>query len=173
MSTIPELVSERLRLRGWLPSDVDAVRRIFGDPVTMRYIGDGSPMPPDRAWHALSFLLGHWAMRGYGQWAVTERSTGDLLGRVGLYHPEGWPGVDLGWLIDRSRWGEGLATEAAQLAAQWVWDSLDIDRLIHPIRPENLASLRVAEKLGASFDERITLDGGEVDVYALDRPAPL
>lgn len=173
MSEIPELVSERLRLRGWLASDADALRRIYGDPVTMRYIGDGSPMPPDRAWHALAFLLGHWELRGYGMWAVTERSTGDLLGRAGLHHPEGWPGLELGWLIARSRWGEGLATEAAQLAAEWVWDSLDTDRLIHVIQPENVASIRVAEKLGASFDERIKLDGADVGVYALDRPAPM
>lgn len=173
MADIPELVSERLRLRGWLPSDAEALRRIYGDPLTMRYIGDGSTMPPDRAWHALSSLLGHWEMRGYGMWAITERSTGDLLGRAGLYHPEGWPGIELGWVIERSRWREGLATEAARLAAEWAWDSLDVGRLIHLIQPDNLASIRVAVKLGASFDERISLDGVDVDVYALARPVPV
>jgi RimJ/RimL family protein N-acetyltransferase len=172
MSEIPELVSQRLRLRGWSAGDTDTLRRIYGDPLTMRYIGDGSTMPPDRAWHHLAFQLGHWQLRGYGMWAVTERSTGNLLGRAGLYHPEGWPGVELGWVIERSRWGEGLATEAAQLAAEWAWESLETDRLIHLIQPDNLASVRVAAKLGASFDERITLDGVGVDVYALPRPAP-
>jgi RimJ/RimL family protein N-acetyltransferase len=170
MPEIPVLHSERLRLRGWTESDADALRRIYGDPVTMRYIGDGSPMPPDRAWHALAHLLGHWALRGYGMWAITDPSTDAVLGRVGLYHPEGWPGVELGWLLDRSRWGEGLATEAAQLAARWAWATLGVDRLIHLIQPDNHASIRVAEKLGAAFDHRMDLDGTAVDVYALGRP---
>jgi RimJ/RimL family protein N-acetyltransferase len=117
VSEIPELWSERQQLRGWLPSDAAALRRIYGDPATMRYIGDGSAMPPDRAWHGLAYLLGHWELRGYGTWAVIERSTGELLGRVGFYHPEGWPGIELGWLIDGSRWGQGVATEAARVAA--------------------------------------------------------
>ncbi|MFA9432276.1 GNAT family N-acetyltransferase [Egicoccus sp. AB-alg2] len=170
MSKIPELLSERLRLRGWRPSDVEALRRIYGDPQTMRFIGDGSTMPPDRAWHAVAALLGHWELRGYGMWAVTERSTGEVLGRVGLYHPEGWPGIELGWLLDRSRWGEGLATEAARLAAAWAWETLELDRLIHLIQPDNLASVRIAQKLGASLDHRLNLDGVDVDVYALARP---
>jgi RimJ/RimL family protein N-acetyltransferase len=171
MPEIPVLDSERVRLRGWTSNDADALRRIYGDPVTMRYIGDGSPMPPDRAWHALAYLLGHWVLRGYGMWAITERTTGTVLGRVGLHHPEGWPGVELGWLLDRSRWGEGLATEAAQLAAAWAWESLEVGQLIHLIQPDNLASIRVAEKLGAAFDHRMDLDGTAVDVYALGRPS--
>jgi RimJ/RimL family protein N-acetyltransferase len=171
VSEIPELLSDRLQLRGWTPSDAPALGRICGDPETMRYIGDGSTMPPDRAWHALAHLLGHWELRGYGMWAVVERSTGELLGRAGLYHPEGWPGIELGWLIDRSRWGEGLATEAARMAATWAWEELDCVQLIHLIRPDNQASVRVSEKVGASLLERITLDGVAVDVYALPRPA--
>jgi RimJ/RimL family protein N-acetyltransferase len=165
MGVIPELHSERVRLRGWVPSDAAALGRICGDPETMRYIGDGSTMPPDRAWHALAHLLGHWELRGYGMWAVVDRATGDLLGRTGFYHPEGWPGIELGWLIDRSRWGEGLATEAAELAASWAWQELDCDGLVHLILPGNDASVRVAEKLGAAFHERIALGGVDVDVY--------
>lgn len=99
MSEIPEPMSERLRLRGWIASDADALRRIYGDPVMMRYIGDGSTMPPDLAWHTLAFLLGHWELRGYGMWAVTERSTvrrahhARRLGRRRLRAGSSSPGV--------------------------------------------------------------------------------
>lgn len=168
MGPIPTLSTPRLTLRGWLPEDVDDWRRICGDPETMRYIGDGTPMPPDRSWHALSFLLGHWALRGYGMWAVTERTTGALLGRAGLYHPEGWYGLELGWLIDRRRWGEGIATEAAAAAARWAFDVLEADHLISLVRPANRASIRVAEKLGAYLHEEIVLDGEDVAVYRLE-----
>jgi RimJ/RimL family protein N-acetyltransferase len=64
VNSIPELVTDRLLLRGWTPADVDAWRRICGDEQTMRFIGDGAPMRPERAWHSVAFLLGHWALRG-------------------------------------------------------------------------------------------------------------
>lgn len=89
MLDIPVLESERLRLRGWVSSDADALHRINRDPITMRYVGDGSTMPPNRAWYAVARRLGHWALRGYGMWAVTDRASGEVLGQVGLYHPEG------------------------------------------------------------------------------------
>jgi RimJ/RimL family protein N-acetyltransferase len=171
MLDIPVLESERLRLRGWDASDADALRRIYADPITMRYIGDGSTMPPDRAWRAIAFELGHWALRGYGQWAVTDRASGEVLGRAGLYNPEGWPGTEVGWLIDRPHWGQGLATEAAELAVAWAWETLDEDQLIHLIRPNNHASIRVAEKLGARFSHRMDIDGGPVVVYTQTRPS--
>jgi RimJ/RimL family protein N-acetyltransferase len=170
MLDIPVLESERLRLRGWVSSDADALRRINGDPITMRYVGDGSTMPPDRAWHALAHLLGHWALRGYGMWAVTDRASGEVLGQVGLYQPEGWPGTEVGWRLDRSHWGKGLATEAGQLAVSWAWETLEVEQLIHLIRPDNQASIRVAEKLGAAFSHRMDIDGGPVVVYAQHRP---
>jgi RimJ/RimL family protein N-acetyltransferase len=169
MAQIPELTSARLRLRGWTPHDVVDWRRICADPQTMRHIGDGTPMPPDRAWHALAHMLGHWALRGYGQWAVIEQATGGLVGRAGLYQPEGWPGLEIGWLIDRRRWGEGLATEAAAAAAAWAFDGLAADRLISLIQPGNDASVRVAEKIGARFAAVIDLGGRDVQMFVLER----
>jgi RimJ/RimL family protein N-acetyltransferase len=165
---IPELTTPRLRLRGWTAADVDDWRRICGDPETMRYIGDGSPMPPDRAWHALAHLLGHWALRGYGMWAVAERRSGRLLGRVGLYHPEDWPAVELGWLIDRHHWGQGLAPEAAAAAAAWAFRERHMPSLISLIRPGNTASTRVAEKLGARHERDLELAGEAVALYRLE-----
>jgi RimJ/RimL family protein N-acetyltransferase len=66
-----------------------------------------------------------------------------------------------------------LATEAARLAAGWAWDALELDQLIHLIQPGNDTSVRVAEKLGASFDHRMSLDGLDADVYVLTRPTDL
>lgn len=84
-------------------------------------------MPPDRAWHAVAEMLGHWALRGFGQWAITDRVSGEVLGRAGLYEPEGWSGTELGWLLDRSHRGNGLAPEAAQLAVALAWETLEVD----------------------------------------------
>jgi [ribosomal protein S5]-alanine N-acetyltransferase len=66
--------------------------------------------------------------------------------------------------------GKGLATEAAQLAVAWAWETLEVEQLIHLVRPDNQASIRVAEKLGATFTHRRGIDGGPVVVYAQHRP---
>ena len=60
----------------------------------------------------MALFIGHWALRGYGIWVV-ERE-GALIGRIGLWQPEGWPGLEVGWLLGRDAWGHGYATEAAR-----------------------------------------------------------
>ena len=62
----------------------------------------------------MALVLGHWQLRGFGLWAVEERATGMLAGRVGCWQPEGWPGLEIGWALRREFWGRGYATEAAQ-----------------------------------------------------------
>ena len=92
--------------------------------------------------------LGHWQIRGYGLWAAEEKQSGALIGRIGLYRPEGWPGLEVGWLVARERWGEGFATEGARAALDYAFTVLGEPRAISAIAPENAASIRVAEKLG-------------------------
>jgi RimJ/RimL family protein N-acetyltransferase len=111
-------------------------------------------------------MLGHWLMRGYGMWAVEERSTGSMVGRVGFIDPEGWPGFELGWMIDRSRWGRGYAPEAADVALRFARDVLRRERVISLIRPANAASIRVAEKIGLRRDGSLQLLEQEALVYA-------
>lgn len=114
-----------------------------------------------------------WERRGYGQWSVVEKVTGEVVGCVGFYHPQGpWPGVDLGWVLHRSRWGHGLATEAARAALEWAWNCTAIERVVSLIAPDDLRSIRIATKIGERF-ERAGVDpmnGEPMHVYAIDRP---
>ena len=118
-------------------------------------------------------MIRHWELRGYGHWAVVEKSTGDVIGCVGFYHPQRpWPGVDLGWVIHRSRWGHGFATEAATAALGWIWEHSAIDRIVSLIAPDDVRSIRIATKIGERF-ERADADpvhGEPVRVYLIDRP---
>jgi len=164
----PVLETERLRLRQFTEDDLDEYARITGDPQVMRYMG-GPPFTREEAWRSLSYLLGHWEIRGFGLWAAEEKKSGDLVGRMGLYRPEGWPGLEVGWLVDRARWGEGFATEAGAAALRQGFQRLDAKRLISVIQPANDASIRVAEKLGERFDRRMQLAGNEVCIYGIDR----
>jgi RimJ/RimL family protein N-acetyltransferase len=95
-----------------------------------------------------------------------------VIGRVGPWHPEGWPGIELGWIIRRSRWGNGFATEAAQAALEWIWQSVDeADHVISMIQPHNSRSIRVAEKIGETLERTEAINGSVVHVYGIRRPA--
>ena len=118
-------------------------------------------------------MLGHWQLRGFGQWTVVEELTGEIIGRTGFFYPEGWPGIELGWIIRPSRWGNGFATEASAAALRWAWDNLDIDRVISLIKPENHQSIRIASKLGGRFEGVVLVSDEEFELYAMQRPDSL
>ena len=112
----PTLDTERLVLRQFEERDLDAYAAMSADAEVMRYIGQGGPIGRDAAWGQLAFFLGHWALRGYGMWALELRASGRLIGRAGFINPEGWPGLELGWLLARDAWGCGYAAEACAAA---------------------------------------------------------
>ncbi len=90
----------------------------------------GAPYSLTAAWRYVAVMVGHWHLLGYGQWTIVEKSTNEVIGRVGLWNPEGWPEIELGWIIQPSRWGKGLATEAAGAALSWAWENVDIEPLL-------------------------------------------
>ena len=167
--TTPMLETERLRLRAFREADLDAYAAICADPEVMRYLGDGRALSRADAWRQMALIIGHWTLRGYGLWAVEERATGDLIGRLGFFNPEGWPGFELGWMLRRASWGRGYATEGAGRALAHAFTEMGRDHLISLIRPDNRASIRVAERLGERLERRTDLFGQEALVYGIDR----
>ena len=162
------LETDRLRMRMFREEDLDAYAAICADPEVMRYLGDGRTLGRSEAWRQMAMILGHWQLRGYGLWAVEERATGALVGRLGFFEPEGWPGFELGWMLRRASWGRGYATEGAERALAHAFTEMGRQRLISLIRPDNRASIRVAERLGERLEGRTTLFGQEALVYAID-----
>jgi RimJ/RimL family protein N-acetyltransferase len=143
-----ELQTARLTLRMLREADLDAYAEMYADPEVMRYIGDGQPLNRHMAWRNLAMMVGHWSLRGYGLWAAEELSSGALVGRIGFWNPEGWPGFELGWMLRRSFWGRGFATEGARAALQYAFSQLGQPQVISLILPDNAASIRVAQRLG-------------------------
>jgi RimJ/RimL family protein N-acetyltransferase len=168
LTAAPTLETARLRLRQFCEADLDAYARMTADPEVMRYVG-GSPLSRDDAWRSLGYMLGHWQIRGFGLYAAEEKASGALIGRIGLYRPEGWPGLEVGWLVERARWGEGFASEGGAACLDHAFARLGARRMISVIEPPNTASIRVAEKLGERFCERIQLQGKQVLVYGIER----
>ena len=168
--SVPTLDTARLRLRPWHDEDLEPYAAMCADPEVMRYMGDGAPLSRDDAWRSMAMFVGHWQLRGYGMWAVEERDSRVFIGRVGLHRPEGWPGLEVGWMLDRATWGRGYATEAGRASLDYAWRTLDVGHVISLIMPENQASIRVAERLGQEREDTFDLNGLEVVVFGVDRP---
>ena len=149
------LETPRLRLRMFREDDFDSYADMMADPEVMRYLPQGGPLPRPEAWRNMAAVLGHWQLRGFGPWAVEERASGRLVGRIGPFCPAGWPGLELIWAIRRQFWGQGFATEGA--------------RVVSLIRPQNAPSIRVAEKIGEQFQGKMEFYGDEVLVYGISR----
>lgn len=166
--TVPVLRTERLVLRGFTRDDFEPFAAIVSDPEVVRYIDDGAPISREDCWRGMALFIGHWTLRGYGWWAVEDRRTGHFLGRIGLYNPEGWPGIEVGWLLRRSAWGAGLATEGATAALRFAFDVVGADHVISLIDPANRRSIRVAEKIGEHRTGDLDHYGKAVVVYGID-----
>lgn len=173
--SINQVETARLLLRVPELGDAAALMGIMWDPEVVAQKQVTLLEPPgglDLALKNTSEMLRQWQRRGYGQWSVVEKATGAVIGCVGFYHPSAeWPGVDLGWVLHRSRWGHGLATEAAAAALEWVWGHTQIDRIISLIAPHDLRSIRIATKIGEHF-ERADVDpanGEPVHLYTIAR----
>ncbi len=158
------LETERLVLRQLRESDFDAFAAHYADEDMARYIGGRSN--PEQAWRRMAMLLGHWSLRGFGYWGVDEKASGKFVGSVGLWRSPGWPELELGYWLTRAAHGKGYATEAARRAREYAYEVLKAETLVSYIHPENEASKRVAERLGAQYERTIELlDFGPHCVY--------
>jgi RimJ/RimL family protein N-acetyltransferase len=175
------LETERLVLRVPRLDDAQAAAEHLTDPEVMRFIGlDGETVPREACSDVVRRWLDRWQANGFGQFAVERRADGRFLGRAGLLvwdraGPDGWgpttlpeavePEIELGWTLAREHWGHGYATEAAAAIRDWALGDLALGRLVSIIHPENTASQRVAEKLGARPGERIATTHGPAVVW--------
>jgi RimJ/RimL family protein N-acetyltransferase len=169
---IPRLETERLFLREWRAEDFDDYAHFLADPDVSRFLS-GEPLSRTDAWRNMAVVVGHWVLRGYGMWAVERKTDGAFVGRVGLWNPDGWPGLEVGWALGREFWGHGYATEAARAAMHFAFLTQNTERILSVIDARNRASQKVAERLGEERGERreITFQGKSftVDLWSIPR----
>jgi RimJ/RimL family protein N-acetyltransferase len=164
-----QLETDRLIMRMWRNEDFESYLQLCSDPEVMRFLG-GKAFDRLETWRHMAFMVGHWQLRGYGPWAVEEKASGELVGRVGFMNPEGWPAFELGWTLSRKFWGRGYAIEAARRALAYAFDEMDKDHVISLIDPLNINSIKVADRLGEKVEGKTELLGHDVLIYGIDRP---
>ena len=146
-----QIETERLLLREIDPErDFDPWVETMQDEETVRYIG-GETLDRAKTWRNMAAVIGHWQIRGYGFFSVESKETGEWVGRVGPWYPEGWPAPEIGWTIKRDHWGNGYASEAALACLDFVRDVLGWESVIHVILDGNAPSIGVAEKIGSRY----------------------
>jgi ribosomal-protein-alanine N-acetyltransferase len=151
-----------------LEADIDAwARALYADPEVTRYLPGADVSPLERTRRFYDFVTEHWARHGFGIWAVTDRASGELLGQCGLSRVEELETVELDYSLARAAWGRGLASEAAGAAVRHAFETLRLPALIALVMAGNVASVRVAERLGFQYERDVQLFGVELRLYGL------
>ncbi|MBW4620190.1 MAG: GNAT family N-acetyltransferase [Cyanosarcina radialis HA8281-LM2] len=163
------LETDRLILRELTLNDVDDLLKVLGDREAMKFYPQPFDRPMTQAW--IERNIDRYKQNGFGLWATILKESNKLIGDCGLVVQQvnGVEEVEIGYHIRRDLWGRGLATEAAQACRDWGFDRLGGDRLISLIHPGNIASRRVAEKVGMSLIEEIEWKHKSTCIYAVER----
>ena len=146
---IPMLATERLLLRAPVESDFSAYEHFM---ASARSRGMGGPFNARAAWGTFCHDIACWSLFGHGALMIDHRATGTCVGQVGINDGPLYPEKELGWLIYEGSEGLGYATEASAALLIWARRALGYSGLVSYIDPDNRASIRVAERLGATLD---------------------
>lgn len=160
--TIPELTTERLRLRAPRLADLPRVTAFY---ASERSHIVGGPLDDRGAHRAMMAIFGSWALRGHGLWYIADRTTDAFLGWTGVLEGPGWQEPELGWTVMEEAEGKGIAFEAASAARHHAATELGLDGLISYIAPHNSRSAALAQRLGAVHEADGTLLGRDAQIW--------
>ena len=152
--------------------DVPIVAQMLADPEVMRYYPHVFNQEEAAGW--VDRAIADYRTHGHGRWLILLRETGKVVGQVGLlpWRIDGGSDPEIVWMVDQPFWRQGFATEAARATIDLAFGRFDYPRVIAMIRPENLASIAVAEGLGMNKVERIIHADLVHDVYQLRSERP-
>jgi ribosomal-protein-alanine N-acetyltransferase len=163
------LETERVLLRELTPGDVDAFAEILGDPETMRFYPH--PYSREETAEAIERARRSYREHDFGKWALILKETGELIGYCGLtlQDVDGEQLVEVGYVLRKTHWRKGLASEAALVCRDHAFRALGVDRVIALVRVENEPSAGVARKLGMKVWKRTQRAGFDHFVFSIHR----
>ena len=158
-----------------IEADLDMWTDMMSDEETVRYIG-GETLDRAQSWRQIALMIGHMQVRGYCFLAVVEKSSGQFIGRIGPWYPEGWPAPEIGWTLHRDYTRKGYAKEAASACVDYAFNTLGWDKVIHVIAHGNIGSIKTAEAIGSKHIGELESIPGVTKmpchIYGQDRPKP-
>ncbi len=168
---IPTIETPNLILRGWRPEDAGTWYELLQEEDILRYFPNPKPPPRSKADEYIAHHLAHWDKFRCGHWAVVSRDDGQVVGWNGLEYLPELRETEVAYLLSKRVWGRGYATEAARAAVKYGFEAAALDNIIGLVHPGNLGSIRVLEKCGMLFADRLALWGLEMCRYRIGRPA--
>ena len=165
--------TERLVLKTWSFDDIPQFCALATDPDIMRFIGPGTAWPDERSAFWIGKQVGLQSGHGFCMWAVAEKGSEEFVGCVGLQPmPEdtGLDEVEIGWWVATAHWGKGFATEAARFAHDFAFEQAKLPRIVARAYAANVASIRIMEKLGMTYDRPFG-DGPQGDIVLYGKTA--
>ncbi|MDJ0743748.1 MAG: GNAT family N-acetyltransferase [Xenococcaceae cyanobacterium MO_167.B27] len=161
--------TKRLLLRHFTLEDAQDLAILYGDPVVRKFLGLRNY---EETLKSLEWIFKCYDKYGYGLWAVIHKADNKLIGRCGLIaqNIEGVREVEIAYMLSKDYWGQGIGTEAACAIRDYGFEIVGCKRMISLIDPDNIASCKVASKVGLTYEKDVILEDKPVRVYAIDSP---
>jgi HAD superfamily hydrolase (TIGR01509 family) len=169
---IPITIAEtnRLIIRELSVKDIPDMYQIYQNPKVKEFIPDIDEYLENEIEKHKAYIKNVYNFYGYGLWGVFSKGTGELIGRCGFQNTliNGQDEIEIGYLLDVNHWGYGYALECIKASLNYIYQELQMDRIIALIHPLNLRSIKVAERVGMKKDDDIVKDGIEYNVYVIN-----
>lgn len=147
--------TERLILRKPILNDFEPFAKMRSNFERSKFAGGGLDKP--QAWSRFSSWVGSWELFNFGMFSLIDKNTNEWLGNIGPVSMYEWIGQEFGWALIESAEGKGIATEAAKAALKWSANNLEFNEYTHSIHPDNITSIKLAQRLGAEFIGNVPL----------------
>ncbi len=162
----------QLVLLPWTDEYGQELARIYADPEVILHTTYRRPLSRNESMEVSARSSRLWQDYGFGPWAAIEKVSGKWVGRIGLNLLADWPLEDkweVGWLLDRTYWGRGLATEGGHAGLGFGFAAAKLERIISVTVPDNIRSRRVMEKCGLTYQGELCWRESDVVWYAIGR----
>ncbi len=163
------LETQRLLLRELEESDLDALAEIYGNAEVMRYIGNGVTFSREQTLGSIKRWREYQKQKGFSNWAVIEKASGLLTGKCGFNEIPG-NDIEISYLFAKAHWGKGIATEISKAVLEYGFNVVGLERVVALAYPQNIASIKVIEKLGMQFEQEAEYWGIKLMKYSIDKP---
>jgi ribosomal-protein-alanine N-acetyltransferase len=164
-----EIETPRLRLRQFTTDDTDDLYRIYSHPELFKYMSNEKPLLWKQTRAVIHSITENWQKYHFGVWAVVYKKNQKLIGHCGLKFLGNTTEIQVGYLLLKSYWGRGLATEAAEAALQYGFEVVKLENIVAVAKPENIASRRVMEKVGMKYEKDAYYYHNNVVYYSISR----